>query len=366
MQPRLGIVGASSLAIWSRRGAVVAATIVLMILPIGASRAGWLSDLFKGPSKSQHKSEHKSGQRHATVAKPAHHPKASGSSTSASAKSEQPAKPRVAETHAAGKEHMAKLGAPKCEPAKFRLIVDVGHTKQSDGAMSARDVPEFEFNLKLATRLVEKLRSEGFGWTRLMVTNGKARPSLGRRVATANNSGADLFLSIHHDSVPDKFMATWEFEGKKLEYSDRFSGWSVFVSHSNPDYERSLAFAKMIGKRMRTLGLHFADQYSLPVIGARYRHDLLDKDDGVYRYDELIVLKDTRMPAVLLEAGSISNRDEEVQMASTERQDMIIGAVTTAVKEYCGPLSSPPQAPLISASQQAPGPTRVDDASPKQ
>jgi N-acetylmuramoyl-L-alanine amidase len=76
----------------------------------------------------------------------------------------------------------------------------------------------------------------------------------------------------------------------------------------------------------------------------RYRRDLLDKETGVYRYDQLVVLMRTQMPAVLLEAGSISNRDEELQMASAERQDVIIGAVTAAVKEYCGPEPAPLQA----------------------
>ncbi|HLZ02518.1 MAG TPA: N-acetylmuramoyl-L-alanine amidase [Bradyrhizobium sp.] len=363
MRSRVRTSRSISLGQWPRRGAIVAATISLTLLPVGASKAGWLSDLFKGSSKP----EHKSRQKHTTAAKPAHHPKASSSSTSASVKSEEPAKPRTAEKPVAEKKAATGPRAAKCEPAKFHLIVDVGHTKKSDGAMSARNVPEFEFNLNLATRLVDKLKSEGFAWTRLMVTEGKARPSLARRVATANNSGADLFLSIHHDSVPDKFMENWEFDGKKLQYSDRFSGWSVFVSHENPDYDDSLAFARMIGKRMSALRLHFADQYSLPVIGVRYRHDLLDKDDGVYRYDQLIVLKDTRMPAVLLEAGSISNRDEELRMASTSRQDKIIGAVTSAVKEYCGPLPvAPAQEPQVSANQSAPDSSRIGGASQKQ
>jgi len=68
----------------------------------------------------------------------------------------------------------------------------------------------------------------------------------------------------------------------------------------------------------------------------RYRHPLLDKAVGVYRYDQLIVLGRTRSPAVLLEAGSIINRDEEMAMNSPERQAMIGTAVATAVKEFCG------------------------------
>ena len=43
------------------------------------------------------------------------------------------------------------------------------------------------------------------------------------------------------------------------------------------------------------------------------------------------------MPAVLLEAGSIINRDEELKMDSPERRDIISSGVTAAVKEFCDP-----------------------------
>jgi N-acetylmuramoyl-L-alanine amidase len=62
----------------------------------------------------------------------------------------------------------------------------------------------------------------------------------------------------------------------------------------------------------------------------------VDKTVGVYRYDQLIVLGWAKIPAVLLEAGSIINRDEELAMNTPERQDMISAAVSGAVKELCG------------------------------
>jgi N-acetylmuramoyl-L-alanine amidase len=67
----------------------------------------------------------------------------------------------------------------------------------------------------------------------------------------------------------------------------------------------------------------------------RYRHPLLNKDTGVYSYDELIVLRKTRMAAVLLEAGSIINRDEELKMGSDQRRDITSAAVAAAVKAFC-------------------------------
>ena len=232
---------------------------------------------------------------------------------------------------------------------KFRIVVDVGHTPDSYGALSARNDPEFGFNFRLARLVTAKLKSEGFTATRLLVTDGKARPSLFKRVSAANDGRADLVLSIHHDSVPDKLLETWEFDGAKSYFSDRFSGHSLFVSQHNPHFATSLMLARMIGRQLEEQGLHYASQYTLPVMG-RYRRQLLDKDFGVYRYDGLVVLSRTSSAAVLLEAGSIINRDEELQVAGQERQDATIGAVSDALKEYCGAPPAPPQEPLVSSN----------------
>ena len=238
----------------------------------------------------------------------------------------------------------AKTAASKCDRGKFRIILDVGHTAESYGAMSARNIPEFEYNLNLGKRIEEKLKADGFAETVLLVTEGKARPSLMTRVARANKKGADLFLSIHHDSVPGIYAESWQFEGKKSQFNDLFGGYSVFVSHHNPHYGESLRFARSLGNQMAEQGLIFARQYDLWFMG-KYQHPLLDSDAGVYRYDELIVLKNTSMPAVLLESGSIINRDEELVMASDEHRNKVASAVSSAVMDYCETRGSAP--PLV-------------------
>ena len=297
----------------------------LVLLPIEASDAGWLSDMFKGSSKPKSSSNH--SPKHATVAKRATPTKPAASS-----------KPRHVKLAALGPVALSpsasKPAAPTCDPAKFRIVVDVGHTAESGGADSARNVDEFLYNHRLARRIEQRLKADGFAETRLLLTEGKAKRSLFKRVAAANDLQANLFLSIHHDSVPDKFLEDWEFEGKKRYFSDRFSGYSVFVSRRNPDFKTSLAFAELIGKEIKAFGLPYAEQYSQPIMG-RHRHPLLNKETGVYSYDELVVLRTTRMPAVLLEAGSIINRDEELKMDSRERQDIISSAVVAAAKQFC-------------------------------
>ena len=181
--------------------------------------------------KTSKPSKHVASRKPATSAKPAASPK------------RHPVK-----LAALGPVHLnpaaLKPVATRCDPSKFRIVLDVGHTAESEGAISARNVSEFVFNLRLAKQIEEKLKAEGFAQTKLLLTEGKARRSLVKRVAAANDLPADLLLSIHHDSVPNKFLEDWEFEGKKSHFSDRFSGYSVFVSRSNPDFKTSLAVCR--------------------------------------------------------------------------------------------------------------------------
>jgi N-acetylmuramoyl-L-alanine amidase len=222
----------------------------------------------------------------------------------------------------------------ECDRSQFRVILDVGHTAEALGANSARNVPEYFFNYRLAAQVQRSLIEDGFDKTVLLATRGPARPSLFDRVARANRLAANLLVSIHHDSVPDQFLESWEFEGKKSHFSDRFSGHSIFVSYGNPHLKESLLFGRLLGKELKDRGLQYARQYTQPFMG-RYRHKLVDPEVGVYRYDQLIVLRDTRMPAVLFEAGSIVNREQELQMNSPERLDLISASLTTAVELFC-------------------------------
>lgn len=228
----------------------------------------------------------------------------------------------------------ARAAAPQCDPARFRVIVDVGHTPERPGAISARGVDEYSFNLALAKVIDGRLRDAGFNRAHLLLANGEAIPSLVRRVAQANAMSADLLVSIHHDSVPEAFKSMWDFGGVQRAYSDRFKGHSIFVSADNADYRGSLAFAKLLGARLKARGLDYTPHYKEAFMGAR-RRQLLDADTGVYRYDQLLILRTSRMPSVLLEAGSIINRDEEVLMGTEEHRLQIAGAVTEAVERFC-------------------------------
>jgi len=228
---------------------------------------------------------------------------------------------------------------PTCDRAQFRVLVDVGHTAQAVGARSARGLPEFDFNLRLAKEIDERLISAGFGKTGLMVTEGPAQLSLTRRVARTNSLAPDLLLSIHHDSVPDSFLQKWEYEGSEHTFSDRFKGHSIFVSWDNPIRSLSVRFARFLGLQLKTHGLQYTPHYTRSFMGHRQRV-LVDAEAGVYRYDQLRVLRETTVPSVLLEAGSIINRDEELLLDSADHRALISAAVAEAVENSCAGMPS--------------------------
>ena len=228
----------------------------------------------------------------------------------------------------------AKPAAATCDRAAFRLVLDVGHTDQVPGAKSARGLREFDFNLRLAKLIEQQLIDAGFTKTVLLVTDGPALQSLARRVARANAARADLLLSIHHDSVPDSMLEKWDYNGEPHFFSDRFKGHSLFVSYENSDRKGSLRFARLLGLALKSRGLQYTPHYTEKIMGRR-RRELLDPEAGVYRFDQLVVLRYPHMPAVSLEAGSIINRDEELLMATPEHQAVIAAAAVEAVEGFC-------------------------------
>jgi N-acetylmuramoyl-L-alanine amidase len=247
-----------------------------------------------------------------------------------------------------------------CQPSAFRVVVDVGHTLDVPGALSARGMPEYAFNLQLAQQIKQTLVGAGFDKTVLVIT-AKAPPvGLFERAMIANRLPADLFISIHHDSVPDKLMQTWQYDGKDQQYNDDYPGYALFISNDNADRAGSLQFGKFLGKALQARGLQFTPHYTLALMGNR-RRELLDADAGVYRYDQLVVLRYTRMPALLLEAGSIVNRQEELALATPERRTLTSEAVAAAVEDFCAARAHPKIEQLVKrpANPRSAGPKAV-------
>ena len=165
--------------------------------------------------------------------------------------------------------------------------------------ISASGIPEFEFNLKLALETQKELQQRGVA-VRMIGDKGNVI-FLNHRTRAA--AGADLLVSIHHDSMRESVIATKR---------DELAGFSLFISRNNPQVAKSLACASAIGAELRAAGFKPSRYHADPVIGEN--RPFADELNGVHYYDNLGVGKTAKMPAVLVEAGVIANRREEARM----------------------------------------------------
>ena len=222
------------------------------------------------------------------------------------------------------------------EPPAPTIAIDVGHSLARPGATSARGRSEFEFNRELALDVDRVLRQRGFA-TRLIGADGDI-DKLTERTDRAATAGATFFLSIHHDSVQPQYLETGQLDGQVSQYTDRPSGFSLFVSRSNPDPATSFACARVIGQALRQRGFTPSLHHAEPIRGEN--RPLADAENGVYYFDDLVVLKTARSPAVLVEAGVIVNRSDEVVLRKASTRQRLAGAIGDGLVT-CRKVSSP-------------------------
>lgn len=223
---------------------------------------------------------------------------------------------------------MSKVDAADNVPL---IALDVGHSKLHPGATSARGQFEFEFNVEL-TQTIDKLMLS-HGIHTVQIGKDGSMLSLTDRTSAAKAAGATFFLAIHHDSVQPHYLKSWQWQGSTRQYADNFSGFSLFVSKKNPQFAASLHCASAIGAALKQQGLHSSPHHAEPIEGENKAW--ADKDNGVYYYDNLVVLKTAVMPAVLLEAGVIVNRDEEQSIQATAMRTHIAEAIELGLQR-CG------------------------------
>ena len=198
------------------------------------------------------------------------------------------------------------------------VAVDAGHSPMKAGARSASGLAEYDFNQRQADLVAAWLTRAGarvrrIGWR-------TERDDLTRRARAAD--GADLLVSIHHDSV----------QAASMPRAGSIRGFSIFVSGRNRRYDKSLQCARTIGRALVAAGHSPNAYHALPIAGEGHR--MVDAARGVYRRDGLAITSVGAAPAVLVEVGVIANASEESWLSRPEVADAI-GAVIAGGAMSC-------------------------------
>jgi N-acetylmuramoyl-L-alanine amidase len=213
----------------------------------------------------------------------------------------------------------------------LKVAIDIGHSASSPGAISARGVPEYNFNRRVAGLLLAKLKQDPNFKSSFIVNEDGDRVALSSRPAVAESRGADLFLSIHHDSVYPEQLSQWVYQGKLMDVCDEYAGYSVFYSEINGSPANSRRLADCLGAEMRRGG--FGPNLNHAGRGNRV---LMDRNKGVYTFNGLVVLKSADIPAALVECGVIKNSLEEVKLCDPRQQQRLVEALYKAIVRYAG------------------------------
>ena len=233
------------------------------------------------------------------------------------------------------------LPVPRPKPArktgKRIIMLDPGHGGIDPGAIGVSGVFEKDITLAFAQMLSRKLEASG----RYKVALTRKRDiflALRDRVRSARDAGAELFLSIHANTISDR----------------RVSGVSVFTLSERASDREAELLAERENKADVIAGIDLSketSEVSNILIDLAQREAMnqsarvagyLVKDlartskllPNTHRFAGFAVLKAPDMPAVLLELGFLSNRNEERKLKSKKHQERMASAINRAIDTY--------------------------------
>ncbi len=197
----------------------------------------------------------------------------------------------------------------------YTVGLDIGHTITNPGATGASGTKELVYNKGVGEAIKEEIEKRKQHHV-VLIEN----MDLLDRVKVAN-LWADIFISIHHDSVSENMLP--------LAYN--MSGFSIFISDHNPSYKSSLRLGKLVGANLIKSDFHVALYHQG---NKKRKYYLVDKANGIYMGNILAVIRETKIPAILLECGVIANMHEEAWLELPENRKKIVMAVADAVDVF--------------------------------
>lgn len=224
-----------------------------------------------------------------------------------------------------------------------RIVLDPGHGGHDQGTSTKGGLLEKDIVLDVSKRLAALLE-ERMGTEVILTRTEDTYLALEERTRIANDSHADLFLSIHVNSSPAKTVA-----GVETFYLNFSAGREDLdlATRENASSQRSIADLKeVVSKIALRAKLDESREFAVRVQNAMHamavKQNKEAKDRGVKRAP-FVVLIGADMPSVLAEIGFLSNARDEALLKSGDHRDRIAEALYQAIEGYAGSLSQTTQ-----------------------
>lgn len=225
---------------------------------------------------------------------------------------------------------------------EFVVVIDPGHGGRDPGALG-KIAREKDINLKVALKLGSMIRSKCKD-VRVVYTREKdVFVSLQKRADIANKEKADLFLSIHTNSIKGsstlKGASTWTLGPASSQenlavaqrenavitleddYQTRYEGF-------NPNSSESYIIFDLVQSKYMEESIKLAR-----IVQKHFKNSCKRVDKGVHQAG-FLVLRHTAMPSVLVELGFISTPEEELYLSSEAGALNMADGIFRAFIEY--------------------------------
>jgi N-acetylmuramoyl-L-alanine amidase len=218
------------------------------------------------------------------------------------------------------------------------IAVDAGHGGQDPGAIGHRGTREKDVTLAIARALAERINGEP-GMRAVLTRNSDVFLELRERIRRARAVKADMFISVHADSIVDRSI----------------SGASVYVlseKGATSEAARWLADRENAADLMGGVKLDDKDNTLASVLldlsqsanidaSMTAAEGVLSSLDGVGQVRKsqvqqaaFVVLKNPDIPSMLVETAYISNPSEEMKLRTPRQQGKLADAIFVGVRSY--------------------------------
>ncbi|TNE35903.1 MAG: N-acetylmuramoyl-L-alanine amidase [Alphaproteobacteria bacterium] len=234
----------------------------------------------------------------------------------------------------------AQPRTPIIEPrkkGKYVVVIDPGHGGVDPGATGRTGLIEKNVSLSVAKELRNKLEKTG-RYDVVMTRDKDVFYSLDDRVEIARKAGADLFISLHADTIKDPQISGLSVYTLSEKASDKAAA-ELASKENRADVIAGVNIHKESSDvSMILIELSQRETMNRSVAFAETLMPQLKKETtllrNTHRYAGFVVLKAPDVPSVLLELGFLSNKTDEKNLKSSRWQANVARGITSSVDQH--------------------------------
>ena len=248
--------------------------------------------------------------------------------------------------HAPADGKSAAATEPPIKPSaqgKPTIVIDAGHGGIDPGAISPNAVAEKNVVLAVAQQLRALLAQSG-RYDVFMTRNSDVFVSLDHRLKFSADHGADLFISLHADSIEDRNVAESIRGATIYTLSERASDEQARLMAEKENASDLIAglesgtgaahdqVKNILIDLLKRETANFSADFSNALAARLSKAIVMSRDSQ--RSAAFKVLKQAHAPSVLLELGYMSSSKDQEQMNSAAWQKQVAASITAAVQAY--------------------------------